>query len=110
MNGGSGKPNNDENIGSEGQIQPGFLVLLRGELWRGYRDIFVAILADFVTFMLVLLALAGVRLLLSLLAKAGFASSDLLILERLHFWAYYVVFVIFSVDLVLKLVIGLFRK
>jgi TRAP-type C4-dicarboxylate transport system permease small subunit len=88
--------------GSETQIS--FLL----QFFREYRPIFVVLVADAAAFLLVLLALTGVRQLFSLLEKAGYTASDLLILERLHFWAVYAVLVVFMFDLVMKLVIGLF--
>jgi uncharacterized RDD family membrane protein YckC len=74
-----------------------------GEVRNEVKPVAVALCADICLFLILLTALVVAFIALRLLAALGYLAERVAILESVHYWAYLAVFVMFLIDLILKI-------
>ena len=79
------------------------------EIWEEHRPIFKAVIGDSLGFLLVLTALLGSFWAIRVTEQAGYPKAWLRYMEAAHFWAYFSFFLMFLIDLGIKLFLILFR-
>jgi hypothetical protein len=79
-------------------------------MWEDSREIVKAILVDVVLWLLALGALFVAYLILREMEKAGYPRDKSARIEEVHYWGYLAVYVLFAVDLIVKLFIFLFLR
>ena len=82
----------------------------RQKLWPPIEPVVLILLQDTILFLIVLAALFIVLAGIAGLKAFGMPQERLQILETVHFWAYTTVEVLFLMDMVLKIILEIFRK
>ena len=82
----------------------------RQKLWYPIELVVLILLRDIILFLIVLAVLFVVFAGIEGLKAFGMPEKRLQILETMHFWAYTVVAFLFLLDMIMKIVLEIFKK
>ncbi len=80
------------------------------EIWEENREVFKALVADTLLFLVAFAVLLVVFLGFRGLERAGYPPQRIATFETLHYWVYHGVLVIFLADLIVKLFVFLILR
>jgi hypothetical protein len=78
--------------------------------WENIEPVVGALVEDALVMIFFIVVLTAVYLALGLLAQLGYAPQRIEMFETIHYYAYLAVFVLFMIDLVLRILLHTVRK
>ena len=91
-------------------MKPPPKITFRQKLWPPIEPVVLILLRDIILFFIVLAAMLVAFAGISGLKALGMSPERLQILETMHFWAYTTVEFLFLFDMIMKIVLEIFKK